>query len=157
LVNDFDPRSAVDAQFSLPHAVVMALVGEPLAPEMYSDARLFDPLVRGLLQRIELEHDHEADGLFFNQQRLRFSVSILLTSGLTVRRDIEFPRDQPRFGPGELEEKFRTLARSLLADGQVEQIIETVAGLDRAPDLRVLMDSLQPASLPRSTWRGTVI
>jgi 2-methylcitrate dehydratase PrpD len=157
LVNDFDPRSAVDAQFSLPHAVVMALVGEPLAPEMYSDARLFDPLVRGLLQRIELEHDHEADGLFFNQQRLRFSVSILLTSGLTVRRDIEFPRDQPRFGPGELEDKFRTLARSLLADGQVEQIIETVAGLDRAPDLGVLMDSLQPASLPRSTWRGTVI
>ena len=145
LVNDFNPRSAVDAQFSLPHAVVMALVGEPLGPKMYSDARLFDPLVRDLLGRIELEHDTAADALFFNEQRLRFSVSILLASGLTVRRDIEFPRDQPRFGPGKLEEKFRTLAGSVLADSQVNQVIEAVAGLDGAADLRPLMRSLSPA------------
>ncbi|MEO8656813.1 MAG: hypothetical protein ABI409_22005, partial [Ramlibacter sp.] len=146
LVDDYNPRSAVDAQFSLPHAVVMALVREPIGPEMHSDARLFDPQVRRLLGCIRLEHDNEADALFFNAQRLRFSVSITLTSGKTVQRDIEFPRDQPRFGKVELEAKFRSLAAGGLPSSQVDRIIDTVANLDTVPDLKLLMPMLSPAA-----------
>jgi 2-methylcitrate dehydratase PrpD len=146
LVDDYDPRSAVDAQFSLPHAVVMALVREPIGPDMHSEARLFDPTVRRLLGCIRLEHDKEADALFFNQQRLRFSVSITMTSGKTVQRDIEFPRDQPRFGQAELEAKFRSLVGHQLPPSQVERIIDTVANLDTLPDVQSLMRGLSPAT-----------
>lgn len=144
LVSDHNPRSAVDAQFSLPHAVVMALVREPLGPKMYSDARLFDPLVRSLLGRIELEHDTEADVIFFDQQRLRFSVAITLMSGRTVRREIEFPRDQPRFGAGELETKFSNLAASRLLPPQIEQAMALVATLEHQPNVSQLMRCLHP-------------
>ena len=144
LVDDYNPRNAIDAQFSLPHAVVMALVREPLGPDMYSDARLFDPQVRKLLGCIELEHDADADVLFFNQQRLRFSVRIELKSGTSVQRDIEFPRDQPRFGKPELEAKFRSLAAAVLPSGQIEHAIAMAWALDDMDDLRPLLHALIP-------------
>ncbi|MGH9806255.1 MAG: MmgE/PrpD family protein [Terriglobia bacterium] len=148
LVNDFNPRSAVDAQFSLPFVVVMAITREPLAPDMFSDARLFDPLVRELLGRVELDHDAEADALFFNEQRLRYSVAITLKSGASISREIEFPRDQPRFGWPELERKFRTLAGSLLPSAQVEHAIDTIRALDD-------LDKLDPLIASVCVARGT--
>lgn len=138
LVADFNPRSAVDAQFSLPHAVVMAVTREPLGPQMFSDERLNDPMVRALLGRIELVHDVEADALFFNEQRLRYTVRIELKNGTAVSKDIEFPRDQPRLSWAELERKFRTLAGSLLPAAQVERAITMVGELDTLTDLAAL-------------------
>jgi 2-methylcitrate dehydratase PrpD len=141
LVNDFDPRSAVDAQFSLPFVVAMAVTRDPLGPAMYADTRLFDPVVRDLLGRIAVEQDAEAEALFFNEQRLRFSVTIALKSGASVRRDIEFPRDQPRMGWDGVERKFRTLAGNVLPAGQVDQAISMVRALDQLDDLGPLIAS----------------
>ncbi len=146
VVEDFDPRSAVDAQFSLPHAVVMALVREPLGPRMFDDDRLFDPLVRELLGRISIEHDAEADILYFEEQRLRYTVTIVLKSGRTLSREIEFPRDQPRFGQRALEDKFRTLAGSVLPTTQVERGIELAMTLDDLDDIVPLVQTLCPPS-----------
>lgn len=142
LVDDFNPRSAVDAQFSLPFAVVMALVREPLSARMFDDERLFNPFVRDLLARIVIEHDADADALYFEEQRLQYSVRIELKSGGAVEREIEFPRDQPRFGQRELEDKFRTLAGSLLPEAQVKQAIDLVARLDELDDLAPLVKAL---------------
>jgi len=142
LVNDFNPRSAVDAQFSLPFVVAMAVTRDPLGPAMYADTRLFDPVVRDLLGRIALDQDAEAEALFFNEQRLRFSVAITLKSGATVRRETEFPRDQPRLGWAGVERKFRTLAGSLLPAAQVEQAIGTVRALDELENLARLIASV---------------
>lgn len=142
VVDDFNPQSAVDAQFSLPFVVTMAITREPLGPDMYSDARLFDPTVRDLLGRIALEHDVEADALFFNEQKLRFSVTVTLKSGATVRRETEFPRDQPRMGWDGVERKFRTLAGSLLPAAQVERAIGIVRALDDQDSLGPLIASL---------------
>lgn len=138
LVADFNPRSAVDAQFSLPHAVVMAITREPLGPNMFSDERLNDPLVRTMLGRVELVHDVEADALFFNAQRLRYDVRIDLQDGRSVSKAIEFPRDQPRLSWSELERKFRTLAGALLPEPQIDRAIAMVDELDRQEDLSAL-------------------
>ncbi len=142
LVADFNPRSAVDAQFSLPHAVVMAVTREPLGPHMYSDERLNDPLVRSLLARVELVHDTAADALFFNEQRLRYNVRVDLKNGTSLTKDIEFPRDQPRLSWTELERKFRTLAGALLPDAQIDRAIALVGDLDKQADLGALTRAL---------------
>lgn len=139
LVGDIDPRGAVDAQFSLPFVVAMAVTGDALGPDMFSDERLHAPDVRRLLACTALEHDVAAESLFFNEQRLQYAVAITLKSGATVRREIEFPRDQPKLGRAEVERKFRTLAGSVLPEAQVRQAIEIVAGLDRQADLRNLL------------------
>ena len=138
LVADFEPRSAVDAQFSLPFAVVMAVVRAALGPDMFADERLADPTVRELLSKVELDHDAAADALFFNEQRHVFSVRIDLKSGRSVHQDIEFPRDQPRFRWPELVRKFRALCATTLPDAQIDRALEMVDGLDRLDDLGAL-------------------
>jgi len=69
-------------------------------------------------------------------------VSITLKSGASVRRDIEFPRDQPRMDWAGVERKFRTLAGSLLPAAQVEQAIGAVRALDGLENLEPLISSV---------------
>ena len=146
-VADHDPRSEVDAQFSLPYAIVTALLNVPVGPTMYTRERLFAPQVRSLLRRIKLEHDPEADSLFFNEQRLRYTVRIDLHDGRSLVREIEFPKDRPRFGWDEVCAKFRNLCADILPGSQIEIAIELVDGLEDMDDLSVLVDALVPSAL----------
>jgi len=145
LVADFAPHGAVDAQFSLPHAVVMAVTREPLGPDMFADDRLHDPVVRGLLARVELDHDHAADTLYFNEQRLRYSVRIDLVDGRSVSHGVEFPRDQPRLDRPALERKFRTLCAGVLTTSQMDRAIAAIDTLDHADRADDLVAALCPA------------
>ena len=142
LVNDFNPRSEVDAQFSLPFVVVMAITQEPLGPAMYSESRMFDPQVRDLLSRVELIQDDGAEKIFFNEQRLKISVSIALQSGVTVEHDIEYPRDQKPMGWDGVENKFKTLAENMLQKAQMDEAINIVAALDKEDNLDSLVASV---------------
>ncbi len=144
-VADFAPATAVDAQFSLPHAIVTALLQESPSPKMFSHERLIDPEVRRLLGRIHLEHDTAADALYFNEQRLLYSVEIELTDGRRVSRDIEFPRDRPEMGWPEVCAKFETLCDGALTPTQITRAIELVDGLDQLDDLHALIRSLSPS------------
>lgn len=144
LVGDFDPKSAVDAQFSLPYAVATAALRLEPGPGLYDDTRLHDPQLRGLLTRIVLEHDTAADALFFNEQRQKFTVSIELESGRRVERAIEFPREQPRLDWTGLSSKFRNLCDGILPSGQIAEAIERVEGLDREIDIVRLIRTLIP-------------
>ncbi len=146
LVDDYDPQGAVDAQFSLPHAVVMAIVREPLSARMFSDERLFDPTVRALLRKVELVHVPERDAIFFNEQRLIYGVRIELDSGASHTKEVEFPRDQPRLGWRELEQKFRALADGILPAPQIEEAMERVGTLDALDDLQPLVRAMCPDS-----------
>jgi 2-methylcitrate dehydratase PrpD len=142
LVNDFNPRSEVDAQFSLPFVVVMAITQEPLGPAMYSESRMFDPQVRDLLSRVELIQDDAAEKIFFNEQRLKISVSIALQSGVTVEHDIEYPRDQKPMGWDGVENKFKTLAENMLQKAQIDEAINIVAAIDKEDNLDSLVASV---------------
>ena len=54
---------------------------------MFSYERLTDPEVRRLLGRIHLGHDTTADALYFNEQRLLYTVEIQLTDGRRFSRE----------------------------------------------------------------------
>ena len=76
IVGDVDPRSAVDAQFSLPFVVAMAVTGDEPGPTMFSDERLFAPdgvmdgTQRAVAANLLLEH-----GTFYGGHRTAFSAS----------------------------------------------------------------------------------
>lgn len=144
LVGDFDPKSAVDAQFSLPYAVATAVLRLEPGPGLYDEARLRDPQLRSLLTRITLEHDTAADALFFNEQRQTFTVEIELASGRRVGRTIEFPREQLRLAWPGLCDKFRRLCEGILPEHKIAAAIEQVDGLERAIDVRGLVRTLIP-------------
>ena len=130
LIGDTNPQGAVDAQFSLPYTVVTTIMGEPLLPAMYSDEKLTDPVVRGLLSKVSMTHDPKADDDFFTDQKMRFGVEITLKNGNTVKRDVEWPTDQPPMGRADIEKKFRELAGTVMNDKRAEEVMQAIDSLD---------------------------
>jgi 2-methylcitrate dehydratase PrpD len=130
LIGDTNPQGAVDAQFSLPYTVVTTIMREPLLPAMYSDEKLADPVLRDLLSKVNMHHDTAADADFFTDQKMRFGVEIALKGGKTVRRDVEWPRDQPPMGRPEIEKKFRELAGTVLNEKRTDEVLKAIDGLD---------------------------
>jgi 2-methylcitrate dehydratase PrpD len=138
LIGDSNPKSAVDAQFSLPYTVAATIMREPLVPGLYADDKLEDPMLRTLLARIKLVHDPAADRAFFDEQRLLQTVEITLRDGRTVRRAIDFPKDKPAYGKPELEAKFEDLAGGVLDDGRRGRLREALDGLDQLDNVTSL-------------------
>lgn len=130
LIGDTNPQGAVDAQFSLPYTVVTTIMGEPLLPAMYSDEKLADPVVRDLLSKVSMTHDTKADDDFFTDQKMRFGVEITLKGGNVVKRDVEWPSDQPPMGRADIEKKFRELAGTVMNDKRAEEVMQAIDSLE---------------------------
>ena len=143
-IADYAPAGEVDAMFSLPYTVALTILGDPLMPEMYSDARRLSEPVQALLKRIGIEEDPAAELAWFDEQRMCHEVTIQLTDGRTFRRAVEFPRDKPDIGWPELETKFRALATDRLPAEKVDAAIETIGSLERCEDVSTLAALLAP-------------
>ena len=139
LIGDKNPKSAVDAQFSLPYTVVTTIMSEPLLPELYSQEKLSDPTIRELLSRVEMYPDKEADADFFNHQKMRFSIEIILKNSKIIKSDVEWPKDQPVMDKLKLEKKFRSLAGTFFEDDRVEQLLNKIYNLEKVKDINELI------------------
>jgi len=58
------PTSALNAQMSLRYVVAVALLEGQVLPPQFADAKLSDPAITALAQRLELEHDPALDKLY---------------------------------------------------------------------------------------------
>ena len=139
LIGDKNPKSAVDAQFSLPYTVVTTIMSEPLLPELYSQEKLSDPTIRELLSRVEMHPDKEADADFFNHQKMRFSIEIILKNSKVIKSDVEWPKDQPVMDKLKLEKKFRSLAGTFFKDDRIEQLLNKIYNLEKVKDINELI------------------
>jgi len=70
------------------------------------------------------------------------SVSIALQSGVTVQRDIEYPRDQKPMGWHGVENKFKALSKDMLQSARIDEAINIVGALDKQPNLESLLASV---------------
>jgi 2-methylcitrate dehydratase PrpD len=144
LVGDLAPAGAVDAQFSLPYTVAATIARLPRTAELYADERLADPALRRLLPRTRVVHDHEADRVFFEEQRILQHVAVELAGGRVLERAIEFPRDRPEQGWPEIEAKFRELGHGVLDEGRLDRVVDMVGGLEELDDVARLAALLVP-------------
>ncbi|MBL41646.1 MAG: hypothetical protein CMM49_03180 [Rhodospirillaceae bacterium] len=124
LIGDKNPRSVVDAQFSLPYTVATTLLSEPLSPDLYCDNKLSDPKVKNLLSRMNLNHDKAADADFFSHQKMRFSIEVVTKNKNNFKSNVEWPKDQPATDKNILEKKFRLLAGTYFDNERVEEIFQ---------------------------------
>src|SRR5207244_7847344 len=58
------PLSVVDAQFSLPFGIAVALVRGAASPDEFTLSTIADPTVRGLMQRVTAVRDPKLDALY---------------------------------------------------------------------------------------------
>lgn len=121
-----NPRNMVDAQFSMQYAAAVALVnGRTSLPEFRDDV-ISDPVVRGLMERIEVEHVPALDAVYPKA----FPARVELTT-----------RDGRRWS----EERWETVGDPAqpLSEAELRSKFETLAGLAVPPHrVRAIADAV---------------
>ena len=129
-----EPQDVLGGQYSLPFTTAVALTRDMADPLVYNHDAVWDPVVRDLAQRIELEPVHDARP---HPQGLWPAEVLLECAGdrhtLSTRGYKGSP--QSPFTWDEASEKFRRYTASILASAQTTAIIDAVEKLESVPDM----------------------
>ncbi len=133
-----EPANPVDAQFSAPYSMAVALWDRQAMPEQFSSARVQEARVRRLTRKIRIEADPSFDREF--PERYPAEVVVRMQDGRTLSHRVPTSKGDPAWPltQGEIERKFSALARDALPPGRAEAIRQTVGRLDASPNLREL-------------------
>ncbi|TMA50795.1 MAG: MmgE/PrpD family protein, partial [Deltaproteobacteria bacterium] len=138
------PGSVVDAQFSLPYGIAVALACGSASPAEFAPARIADPTVIGLAARVRAVRDRRLDVAF--PREWPSWVRITLRGGRVHEMAVSHPRGDPENfpAPAELDAKFRTLARRALPAAAVARVAAAVDVFATAPSVASLMAAAVP-------------
>ena len=133
------PASVVDAQFSLPFGVAVALADGAAAPEQFHASRWSDPVVLRLMDRVTPRRDGALDARY--PALWPTWVRIGTTDGRTLEARVDHPKGDPEhfLTTAELHGKFRRLAGRALDDRAIDLLLERVAVLPDDTDCRRLL------------------
>jgi 2-methylcitrate dehydratase len=139
----YDPRSKETADHSLPYCIAAAIADRKVTPEQFTDAKILDPAVRAQLRKVEVVADPEIEALFPKLQRVK--VTITTTDGREFRRQIDYPKGDPRnpLTDDEIEVKFDALAAPVLSAARMRKVKDAVWGLESLGSMTDLMRLLQ--------------
>jgi 2-methylcitrate dehydratase PrpD len=145
------PSSTEEAQFNTGWPIAAVLVDGEVGPDQILEARLKDPVIRALVQKIELVETEELNALndLYKQGepggRFAGKVTISLKNGNQyhsglVDGGIGFP--QPNWDEERVEEKFRWLAGKAVSADQVDSLVEMLWDFENVENLSSLTDIL---------------
>jgi len=105
------PKNTVDAQFSLPFGIAVALSNGRAGLTEYTDSMLDDPGVVRLMERVSYEVDPEIDRHYPRQWRAW--ARITSAGGESFDAEVTDPKGDPTnaLSPGEMQAKFDELTR----------------------------------------------
>ena len=131
-----DPKSVVDAQFSMPFGAAVAILYGKATLDEYTLERINSAQVRELMGKISCVKDPELEKEF--PKKWPASVTLLTKDGKTYSIRIDFPKGDPE-NPltwDELIDKFRNLIAPVFFEARQNEIIERVRSLDKEEDLK---------------------
>jgi 2-methylcitrate dehydratase len=137
-----DPSDRETADHSFPYCIAVAMLEGDCGPEQFGQDKLFSPVVRDLMKRIELVADPELTALWPNSSGA--AIVVTFRSGLRFEKVCKYPPGHPknRLSDQQVESKFRRLSRGLLTDRQADRVIEGVWHLDECNNLADFMAEL---------------
>ncbi|HEV7735357.1 MAG TPA: MmgE/PrpD family protein [Candidatus Binatia bacterium] len=138
------PASVVDAQFSLPFGIAVAIARRSASPDDFLPAVFDDPTVVDLMARVTAVRDAALDA-----QYPRVWPAWVRITGRDGRRHeaaVSHPKGDPENFPttAELLGKFRRLAGRALPAAQVERLGALVQDVRRSRDVTQLLDATVP-------------
>ncbi len=135
----YDPRSKETADHSLPYVIAAAIVDRQVTPRQLEPDRILDEEIRAQLPKVEVVADPEIEALFPALQRVH--VTIETADGLTLEKQLDYPKGDPRnpLSDDEVEEKFTALAEPVLSAPARRRLVDAVWALDSLDSVRDLM------------------
>lgn len=135
------PRSVVDAQFSVPFAAAVAAVRRRTSVDEHTMTVIEDPQIVQMMDRVVAVHQEELDGAY--PERWPATVTVKTKDGRTLETRVDHPKGDPQ-NPLTWDEtvtKFKTLTFRMRSESQ-EQIIGLVNEIESVGDMRQLMRAL---------------
>lgn len=141
-----NPQNVVDGQFSGPFVVACGLATGAMGWDSY--ALLQDPVVRGILPKVDCVEDPEVQALFPTFMAGKLTVR---ARGETHVRLVKIAKGEPEnfLTEDELRAKFHGLVDAVLGRERAIALADAVLGLDRAPDVAAMMRLGAPALAAR--------
>lgn len=138
-LDQYEPVTTEEAQYSLPFPVAAALVAGRLAPTDISGASLTDPRILAMSRRITLREADDLNARFPAERLAR--ARIILTDGRVLASDTTPARgDAERpLSDAEILEKFHLVASPALG-ARTDRIVAAVDALPERADVRGLLD-----------------
>jgi 2-methylcitrate dehydratase len=125
----YDPSTKETADHSLPYCIAVAVAKGNVLPSDFEAERLYDPLVRTLIQKIQVVAHPEIDALFPAVKRAICTIS---TRDETYTRQEDFARGSTGYPmtDEELISKFKANASSQLSESRMNAIVDATFAVD---------------------------
>ena len=132
----------VEAQFSLPFGVAVALIKRRAGLDEFSESMLEDAAVGALMAKVGYERDPELEKNYPREWPAWARVA--LNTGREVSAQVRFPKGDPEnpLSWDELTAKYADLATAVWTDARASRVCEAVRALEAASDLRNLTQGL---------------
>ena len=132
------PTTRETADHSLPYCISIALLDGKVVDASFADARLVDPAVARLMQKVKVREDARLSSLYPEGAPGR--VAIRMESGEMHTREIVYPKGHAKspMTAQEVESKSRDMAGPALGAQRCEEVLEAVRGLEDIKDVRAL-------------------
>lgn len=125
------PQTHVDAQFSLPYAIAVALCKNRTGISEFGTDAIDDPEVLALAEKVTWELDPDAERLY--PKAYPATVIAELNDGRLLQAHVDYPKGDPE-NPASDEEiiaKFNSLTEPYMEKEKREKIVETVIRLEK--------------------------
>lgn len=143
----YEPNHMIQAQFSLPYAVTMVLLGEPTGPNWYTKEMLKDQKARELQRKVIVEEDPVATSKFYTESTSPSTVEIQLKDGRHFKKHVEHPRGEPEnpFTERDHINKLTSMALWLgMKQSQIDELRWTLDRLEEVENISELTRLLVP-------------
>lgn len=136
----YNPKTIVDAQFSMPFSVAVAILKGRAFIEEYTEETIRSSEVLALAKKVKVVNAPELDKAFPRQWQATAKIKTI--DGIMFEGRMETPKGDPAnpLTDKELEEKFRTLVYGKLPEYQVEEAITLIHRLDKLSNIRELIE-----------------
>ena len=141
-----DPRSVVDAQFSMPFGAALAVLRNDASLDRYSLEEIESDDVRAFMEKVHCVRDPELDREFPKKWPAR--VVVTTTDGREFEHRLDYPKGDPEnpLSWDELISKFRSLAVQVVPESQCDEIVGLVRKVDQLGNIIELVDALRVAN-----------
>jgi len=122
----YRPESRETADHSLPYCLAAAIVDHQITTQSFSDEKLKDKRIWGVIDKIKGEASEEFEKMFPAKQPSR--VKVKTKDGKEYSEYLDFPKGDPRepMTMDDLEAKFNGLSASLLSSDKQKEIKDKI-------------------------------
>lgn len=137
-----NPKTVVDAQFSLPYAIAVGMVKGKETIAEYTNESIRDPKVLELARKVTWELDPDAEAVY--PKYYPCTVIVKMKDGSEYSSHVDYPKGDPENPVSweEAVEKFRFMAGHHVGNIEMDRIIDLVARLETLETLDELIKLL---------------